>query len=137
MMNWFKRLFFKEWKAIGTIQYFYSKENGEPLVVFSAIFSMSPDGDRKVDIDSGIVSRLFPAKNHPFYHNFCVPYLNKTGDFEADDHAIIMVQTLEDAAISPEALYISELAATTAVKQRKERMKSVDNVVPFSPKPKD
>ena len=135
MMKWLKRLFVKEWEPLGTTQYFYSKENGEPIFTFSATFYMTPQGDRRVDIDEGIKSRLFPAKNHPFYHNFCIPYIKKTGDFASDEHSRNVVWALCEITKNAEMLYVQEY--TKNIVPSKMKREVTDNVIHFTPKPKD
>jgi hypothetical protein len=125
MLNWYHNLFEKNWRVLGTHPFYYSNADGENIFLMSATYYInSKSGGRKVDVDyDHTFHRIFPPMNHPAYHNFCIPFLRKTGDFASDVMAEKMVLSLCSETYTEEAEYIkNNVGQLTPVKR-------VDNVV--------
>lgn len=53
-------------------------------MTISVTFLMKDD-NRKIELDyDPRLGRIFSVTDHSFYHNVCIPFLRKTGDFAVD-----------------------------------------------------
>lgn len=133
MFGWFN----KDWKVIGTIPFQYSNMNGEVVFLMSATFYMGKNDSRKVELDfDKFYKRIYSPWNHPFYHNFCVPFIHKSGIFAASNEVVtLMIKALETARQLEESQQLRREADKIVGKQNLKKLLNdafpIENVVKF------
>lgn len=138
MKSFFERLlqlfYYEEYEALGTHQYWYEEEaGGVKLLIISVTFYMSKLGKRKIELDFNKDRKDCHPKDHKFYHNICVPYLNKTFPFNLTDigtKEVISIMCEESVRVICGDVDKRFLSDKTPV--RKVDITYSDNIIDFS-----
>lgn len=131
--SWKDFLFRRKWFSIETLRFTFYDAQADIACNFSATFFMGNKELRRIEIDGDThISKLMPAQNHPFYHNICVPYLRKTGQFKHDSDAIKTIRALAREQRGAQVEQMQELLSEHAADMPR-RQEHKDNVIQFPP----
>ena len=128
--------FFPKWQPVATHSIHYMGVNGEIAFTMSVTYYTGRNERRKVEFDGAKLRSIrleYTPQCHPFYHDFIVPFLRKTGDFEVNNEAAATLVKSFCEEVRPPSM----VQAKTLLKEKEQSKiknlsdKAGSNVLPF------